>query len=123
MDGDDQDSLFIEALKPYEGDDDDIVDARANSAWQYSIRHPETWSSTLAIVADSYEKGVSIERVFPAPGKSILPAFEARRVVQDASSFPLTVINVAEGTLAEQTGSRVIPVGSVAARDEWFEDH
>lgn len=118
----DRDVLFIEVLVKYFGFDEDISDARSGGAWHYASGHPDFWPSALAIVAMGYSQGVALDKIFAAPPSSYLPMLEAKKIAQEPGCYPLTVVDAAEKSLAEKTGAQVIPVGSVAAREQWFID-
>ncbi len=120
---DDRDTLFKEVLCDSKGSDRDITDARTNGAWYYAARNPEFWPSALAIIADGYSQGCAVDRVYSPFDRNALPADDAKLVVQKSAAYPLTVVSVAARTLTEKIGSRVIPVGSVAAQDQWFADN
>ena len=116
-----QDQVFSEVLLKYTGLDLDILDARVSAAWKYSARHPTTWQNTIRIVAETYEKGVSLDNVRGMhPDK--LPMLEARTICQSPNLFPLPILIVAEQLIYEEFGAQAIAVGKVAAREQWFSD-
>lgn len=117
---DDRDILFKDFLYGYDGCDDDIIDARTNGAWQYAVRNPEFWPAALEIIAFGYSHCIALNRSFPTPDHDTLPVLEAKNITQNPADYPLTVVGLAERTLMEKTRLGVIPVGSVAERDQWF---
>ena len=117
---DDRDILFKEVLHDYLGDDENLKDARTNCAWYYAVRNPDFWPAALEIISDGYRRGVAVDRIYPGRDSSVLPSLEARKIALNPSDYPLTVVAAAQRTLAEKAGSRVIPVGSIAVRDQWF---
>jgi hypothetical protein len=46
----------------------------------------------------------------------------AYSICSSPTDYPLSLIAAAEAVLTTQAGSRSIPVGEVAARDQWFVD-
>lgn len=118
----DHDTIFDEILVNYDGSDKVIEQARVDGAWYYAQRNPEFWPSALEIISAAYRSGVTLNVTMSAPIGVIIPIPEARRIVQSPMNYPLNVLICAEKAIAQLTGSQVIPVGSIAARDEWFSE-
>lgn len=114
------DAIFKTILEAYDGCDADIIRARLNSAWGYAVRNPDSWPAAIEKVADGYARGVALERLYRPSERVRIPIPEARKITQSPDLYPLSVVGVAERALAERTGTQVIPIGSVAARDQWF---
>lgn len=112
-------ALFKHVLYPYDGEDEDIIDARLRAAWLYAAYNNEFWPTALEIVADGYSRGLALDRLYGGSERGV-PILEAKKITRAPELYPLSVVNAAERTLTQRIGVQVIPVGSVAAKDGWF---
>lgn len=120
VDSVDRDLVFKAILEAYDGCDKAIIGAQLDAAWDYAGRNQDFWPSAIEKIANGYARGVEFNPSHQASERVQIPLLEAKRITQSPDLFPLSVVGVAERALAEKTGTQVIPVGSVAARDQWF---
>lgn len=118
----DRDTIFTNVLRPYDGFEENIRDSRANSAWHFAHRQTDFWPEALQIIADDYKLGHAFDEVYSEPDRGALPLTEAKRIAKDPAAYPLAIVALAERLLTANTGSEAIPVGKIAARDDWFAD-
>lgn len=112
--------MFEEVLLGYAGQDRDILEARVQSAWYYAISHPEFWNDAIAIIGESYRRGVTLESARLYHGSDDFPYIQAEIICQSPMEYPLATVSVAETVLATKLGMEAIPVGNIAVRDQWF---
>ena len=119
--------IYDRYLVNYMGTDTSVLRAIVGVVSKRTIDEPQTWATALPIIAHAYTHDV----VFPTivhsrkhagagPERYELPPAEARRICADAGAYPLSLVGLAEAVLASQTGADAIPVGKIAARDDWF---
>jgi hypothetical protein len=94
-----------------------------------AFEEPQAWATALPAIAHAYTHDVVYSGGFyhrkhlgiHRPNHDI-PHIEARRICADAGAYPLSLVGTAEAILAAQTRADAIPVGKIAARDDWLID-
>jgi len=119
---DDRNVLYENVLRLYDGEDDALIETKFNSAWLYACSNPGYWEEALKVIADSYRKGAGYDKMFSLPERGELPLSVAKAINAAPLKYPLPVIEAAERTLSQKIGSQVVPVGSIAASEQWFID-
>jgi hypothetical protein len=114
--------LKQKCLDQYQGADIWVLRARADISTREALEKPEAWADALAPISRAYAEGIThlpslLER--PHSATNLRPQ-EARLICQRPQDFPLYLTSQAEGVLAAQRGAETVPVGKIAARDEWF---
>lgn len=105
------------------GEDRQVLSAMVNFLISGARRRPDHWSDALPLIKRAYKLGISPTRVWRGDkSDKDIPVPEARRICASAECYPLSLVGEAESVLAAQTGAAAIPVGKIAARDEWFSE-
>jgi hypothetical protein len=117
--------IFDRFLSGYRNDDRAVLTAIVDTVTRRALNDPEQWSTALPKIAHAYSHNVifSWPYFFRHPrrsGRPVLPLRDAREICANATIYPLTLVGRAEARLTEQTGEEAIPVGKIAAKDEWF---
>lgn len=105
-------------LSNYDGDDSEILRASVRVLIEHSEKKPEIWAKTLPTIRYAYKHGVNYYRY--RDSQDTIPLSTAKMVCSKPDEFPLGLVAGAASVLAADTGAAAIPVGKVAARDEWF---
>jgi hypothetical protein len=115
--------FYLRYLSSYRGDDEFILGTCVDMAENLAMKGRYAWAEALPVIAHAYSRGVVRDGVprfrTPKPYREI-PAIEARQICANAVDYPLSLVGAAELTLTAQTGAQAIPVGKIAARDDWF---
>jgi hypothetical protein len=109
-------------LLDYRGNDRAILEAIIEVVTEHAFDKPQAWGAALPEIAHAYGHKVRPSRTTymnKSRGRD-MPLLEARRICAEAGAYPLQLVSTAEALLAAQTGAESIPVGKIAARDEWF---
>jgi hypothetical protein len=121
------DLIYTNYLEGYEGSDTRVLQATVEFLTERAFEEPKTWASALPKISHAYMYGVVYPLLYHrhAPvgtgrARIEVPLAEARRICADSNSYPLSLVGLAETALSRKTGVDAIPVGKVAARDEWF---
>lgn len=118
-------SLFLERLSDYNGDDPAVLAFCQQSALRAAQHDPDKWRSWLPVVSDSYAKGVVSDlyigyRFSRIVQTQTLPDEIAREIVARCSRYPADLVAWAEACCRERVATQVVPVGTVAVNDKWF---
>jgi len=114
-------AVYDRYLAGYKDDDPSIMASCVQVVIEQASVEAEAWTKALPIIAYAYKRNVMIPRS-PARSGYVIPIPEARRICANAKDYPLSLIADAEAVLATQTGSEAIPVGKIAAMEQWFAD-
>ena len=112
-------------LADYSGRDVDAWSLRADVDVMRAMADEEVWSAVLETVRLAYGQGARTDRLLGIGHRRrrwTLPEGAAREIVSDASSFPAGLVQAAEERCRHADAKRILPVGRVAERDEWFVD-
>lgn len=121
------DSLFLERLKAYVGEDPAVLELCQRAALRVALEDPQAWQGWLSVIARSYFKGIISERHFgyrlahAIREGSTMPMGIAESIVQDAGLYPTELVALAEQTCRIRVAEQVTPVGSVAVTQGWFD--
>ena len=114
-------TIYDRYLAKYKGDDPSILATCIQVVIGQASVEVEAWAKALPIIAYAYKRNVMMPRSPTRPGY-VIPIPEARRICANPIDYPLSLIADAEAVLAAQTGSEAIPVGKIAAMEQWFAD-
>jgi hypothetical protein len=113
-------------LAGYRGNDRAVLSAIIDVVTEHTYDDSQAWGEALPEIAHAYSRNVlNSGRYAPHRHRKRvrdMPLLEARRICAEAGAYPLVLVSLAESLLAAQTGADAIPVGKIAARDEWFVD-
>ena len=109
-------------LSDYRGNDRAVLAAIVEVVTEHAYDEPQAWGAALPEIAHAYSHNVVNPGLYRHRRGFDMPLLEARRICADASAYPLLLVSSAEAQVAAQTGADAIPVGKIAARDEWFVD-
>ncbi|MCM8734721.1 hypothetical protein M5E06_11020 [Azospirillum sp. A1-3] len=115
--------IFHHYLENYDGRDNAVLLAITKILADSIAKKPELWTRALPVIAHAYKNGVSFP--FMHHGSNNLkkiPMDIARSICVNPDEYPLHVVGQAEAILASKTGADAVPVGKIAARDNWFTD-
>jgi hypothetical protein len=109
-------------LQDYVGDDLEVLSASMRAAVQHAEEGRGEWVKALPIVRLGYRHGITYPRPIGKDdrSRSALSPKVAKQICAEPESYPLALVGAAEAVLAAETGAEAIPVGKIAARDEWF---
>ena len=98
--------MFKIILETYDGYDKDIIEARLSGAWDMLSQ-----SRVLALGTQDCRRwlytGCRFGSGLPAVGRVPLPTLRGKEIAHSPELYPLTVVGVAERTLAEKTGTKL----------------
>jgi hypothetical protein len=120
------DHLFQKYLHEYGGNDVTVLAFCQSMALRAAEKDSETWRSWLPIISRSYEKGAVSDRYFGyrfarAARGADMPEAIAEEIVQHCETYPTELVAWAELTCRQKVAERIIPVGTVAVTERWFE--
>jgi hypothetical protein len=110
----------------YSGDDPSVLQFMFNMGFATATQDEHAWDRYVAAVRDAYARCPHAETWDASPSlerrarENPLPLEVARRVVGDASAFPLALVGVSEEACRTDVAKRILPVGDVAVREGWF---
>jgi len=113
-------------LDNYRGDDRAVLEAIVHVVTEHAFKEPSLWAAALPEIAHAYSHNVIYSGIYHRMrGREHRPHLslslhDSRHICSEANAYPLQLVSVAEALLATQTGADAIPVGKIAARDEWF---
>lgn len=113
-------------MRDYDGEDRYVLEFSQRIALRSAQRKPETWRDWLKLIARSYAKGVISDPYFGvkftrAARSQILPQTIAEEIVEQCDAYPTELVGWAELTCRQHLSEQVVPVGSVALDQGWFE--
>jgi hypothetical protein len=114
-------TIYDRYLASYKDDDPLILASCIQVVIEQASVEAEAWAKAVPIIAYAYKRNVMIPRS-PTRPRYVIPMPEARRICANPIDYPLSLIADAEAVVAAQTGSEVIPVGKIAATEQWFAD-
>ena len=117
--------LFQKHLRSYDGEDTSILEFCQRMALYSAQRKPETWKDWLPIISHSYTKGAISDRYFSyrfanAIHSQHLPRKIAEEIVEHYDIYPTELVGWAEQTCRGHVAEEILPVGTVAERQNWF---
>ena len=117
-------------LPDYDGDDATVHRAAIEIVQERLRENGRDWNKALPVIARGYAHGVTaswggIVVTNSWGGIDVtdkLSLSVAETICSDAPSYPLELVAMAEGILAQHTGSLSKPVGMIASDEGWFAD-
>jgi hypothetical protein len=112
-------------LNSYREHDPAVLEAIVGVVTEHAFTEPAAWAAALPEIAHAYSHNVVYSGIYHRLTRNHrprldMPSQDSRRICSEAGAYPLPLVSIAEALLATQTGADAIPVGKIAARDEWF---
>ena len=117
--------IYERWLSGYRGVDRAVLRAIVETTVEWAIAEQDRWKSILPEIAYAYTQNVIGGRAFfpvygRRPNARSVPLNIARDICANPCSYPLRLVGIAEALLTKQAGEEAVPVGKIAATDEWF---
>jgi len=118
-------NLYLKYLSDYQGSDPTILEFCQETALNLAKTNPNYWQRTLEIISRSYAKGIvfdaNITRISDLDTDSYsIPEEIAKEITGKPQNYPRQLVALAETKCREIVASKIVPVGEIAQRDEWF---
>jgi hypothetical protein len=107
-------------LAEYIGDDHTVLRVLVHSELAAAEQDPRRWPKALEAFRRAYVSGVASPGNIRQPfAGSSLPYNLARSVVNDADSYPLSIVDIAEKVCRQEVGLSVEAISDIAAEQDW----
>lgn len=120
----DQLHLYKRLFINYRGNDIHILQWCQRSALLLVSSQPTLWEQTLEVISHAYNNGVYYfdEYIFRRDSYDVaMPIEIAKDILSSPLNYPAMLVNVAEQIYSNAVASKIIPVGTVANNQKWFD--
>lgn len=114
--------LWRHVLKKYDGDSSSVWRAASELAIEEVAQSATAWSEALGVLQRAHQAGADVHYHQSRADRNAMPADVARKVCSSPRDYPMGLVGASALVLTSESGSAAIPLGKVAARDEWFVD-
>lgn len=117
--------LYLRHFANYDGSDSTILNYCLESLLKLANNDSYYWQPALEVIEKNYNMGIPIKgNIFSflvrETGTNILPIDIAETITSHAEKYPRSLVKIAEAKNREVVSSKIIPVGEIAKRDQWF---
>jgi hypothetical protein len=107
-------------LADYVGDDHAVLRVLAHGELAAAERDPGRWPKALEMLRRAYVSGVAPPgQIRQTHAEVSLPYNLAQSVVDNAGSYPLSIVDIAERVCRQEVGQSVEAVSDIAAEQDW----
>ena len=122
-----REALYRRFLAGYRGTDIAVLRFCLEAALQCAMTDKK-WDVHLRVISRCYLRGASFDRYLSLgpdyrSEKWGLNVRVAKKIVREFKRYPLELVRLAEEICHASVARNVVPVGKVATRDGWFDDH
>lgn len=117
--------IYLRHFANYDGSDSTILNYCLESLLKLANSDPYYWQPALEVIEKNYSMGIPITGdifsfLVRETGTNILPTDIAETITSHAEKYPRYLVKIAESKNREVVSSKIIPVGEIAKRDQWF---
>lgn len=118
-------TFYQKYLSKYDGSEHTILEFCQKEALDLNNIMSPTWNPNLDIISRSYLKGIifapyAFQQMVRHPHMDKFPIEVAEQIVSHANKYPGHLVAFAESICRQVVASKIIPVGEIAERDQWF---
>lgn len=119
-------SLYLKYLNEYDGTDTLILKFCFKVSLDFLEEDYANWNQVKDVIQRIYLKGFAFEaytfhRLSREMARRKMPSSIAVEIASNASSYPGFLVAMAEARVKDEVASKVIPVGDIAEKDNWFD--
>lgn len=114
-------ALYDRYLRDYSGDDAYVWRMCLDVVLSKLREDAANWESYLSKMADYGRHGVWLSFIDQTRGLENLPVDAARKIVETADKYPGWLVNFSQVICRRQIASHIVPVGTIARQDDWFD--
>jgi hypothetical protein len=117
--------LYLRHFSNYDGSDSSILNFCQEFLLKLANNEPSYWEQAVEVIEKNYRRGIPTKRnmfssLVRETGTNILPTNIAETIASNAEKYPRSLVKIAEAKLREVVSSKIIPVGEIAKKDQWF---
>lgn len=116
--------IYLDHLATYNGNDPTIWGFSQRAALSLLREDPENWRTYLSAIEKSYVQGFISEGQFIAERlhkADFLSPEAAKLITENPNKYPSYLVILAESVARKEVADKIIPVGTIAKRDKWFD--
>lgn len=122
------DALCTTKLANYDGLDPVVSRLLLDSAIRCAVKEKDKWQEFLPVIKTCHENGATLDYYITTnfgelaeDRQEVMDPTTAEYIVRNYTSYPLTLVSIAEQIYRSEVARKVEPVGDVARKECWFD--
>ena len=117
---------FQARLMDYDGDDPPTLELCQRIALMNAQDSPDACLDWLPVISRTYAKGIAARpflayRYYRAVSSKLPPIQVAEQIIEQCNLYPAELVSWAERACRQRVAERIVPVGTIAETQGWFE--
>ena len=117
--------LYLKYFSNYDDSESTVLEFCQEALIKLANNDPYYWIQALEVIEKNYCMGIPIQEnlfsyLLRETGTNVLPANIAETITSHAEKYPRSLVKIAESKCREDVSSKIIPIGEIAKRDQWF---